>query len=204
MQVARGIQSRLADRFRGTVAMVTCHFLILLTPCQVRTRAGSKQSAPIEPFRDVDWRSIGRRSWRTRTDVFWWVHATWSVPSRCQQLPGTSHQLVDRGIRTHGFEPRSSQTNDIKIDACRFLARCSTLLGYGKDWFAPSQDNVIGLDIRSLCWWLGLPLGQHYNVAMSVHCHKWAPVHLSWYDRRCCQNIKLTQPTPAINMPIWK
>ena len=38
--------------------------------------------------------------------------------------------LVDCGMRTHGFEPWLSQTNDVKIDNCRFLVRRSTLL-----WF---------------------------------------------------------------------
>ena len=36
-----------------------------------------------------------------------------------------------------------------KIDAYRFLARCSTLLGYGKDCLAQCQDNVTEWDIRS-------------------------------------------------------
>ena len=37
--------------------------------------------------------------------------------------------LGDRGIQTHGFEPWSSQTNDLKIDTCHFLAMRSSLLG---------------------------------------------------------------------------
>ena len=36
----------------------------------------------------------------------------------------------------------SRQTNDFKIDTCRFLARPSALLGYGKNWLAQCQDNV--------------------------------------------------------------
>ena len=44
------------------------------------------------------------------------------------------------------------KTNDFKIDTGRFLARCSTLLEYGKDWLAQCQDNVTDWDIRSWCW----------------------------------------------------
>ena len=44
-----------------------------------------------------------------------------------------------------GSNPGSSQTNDFKIDICRFLARRSALLGQGKDWFVQCQDNVTGI-----------------------------------------------------------
>ena len=47
-----------------------------------------------------------------------------------------------RGIQTHGFESWSSQISDLLMDTCRFLARCSVLLGLGKDWLVQCQDNV--------------------------------------------------------------
>ena len=56
------------------------------------------------------------------------------------------------------FELWSSQTNDFKIDTCHFLVLA--LLGYGKNWLAQWQDNVTE--------WDGWPVGQHYNVVMSV------------------------------------
>ena len=31
-------------------------------------------------------------------------------------------------------------------------------------------------DIRSWSWWPGHPVGQHYEVAKSAHCHKVVPV----------------------------
>ena len=37
--------------------------------------------------------------------------------------------LVDRDIRTQSFELSSNQTDDLKIDTCRFLARLLALLG---------------------------------------------------------------------------
>ena len=33
-------------------------------------------------------------------------------------------------------------------------------------------------DIRSWCWQPDLPVGQHYKVPMSVHCHKSVPVQI--------------------------
>ena len=39
----------------------------------------------------------------------------------------------DGNFEPVGFETWLSQTNDVKIDTCHFLARCSALLGYGLD-----------------------------------------------------------------------
>ena len=55
------------------------------------------------------------------------------------------------GFEPRGFEPWSSQADDLKIDPCHFLARRLALLGYGKDWLA-GQDNVTECDITSCCW----------------------------------------------------
>ena len=74
-------------------------------------------------------------------------------------------------FRPHGYDSWSSQINALKMYTCRFLARCSTLLGWGMDWLAQCQDNVSEWDIRSWCWQPGLPVGWHYKV-MSIHCHK--------------------------------
>ena len=81
--------------------------------------------------------------------------------------------LGDQGIRTHGFQPWSSLTNDVKIDICCFLAWCLALLGYGKDWLAQWQDNVTEKDIRSWCQESGLAVEHHYTVATSADCHKY-------------------------------
>ena len=50
-----------------------------------------------------------------------------------------------------------------KIDTSLFLARCSALFGYKNDWLAQCRDNVTEGP--------GFPVGQHYKVAMSAHCH---------------------------------
>ena len=36
-------------------------------------------------------------------------------------------------FKPYGFEPGSTQTNDLKVDTCRSLAWCSALLGWGKE-----------------------------------------------------------------------
>ena len=57
--------------------------------------------------------------------------------------PGAVTESVDRGphvrkIWKFGF--RWSQTNDLyKVVSCRFLACCSALIGYSKDWLAQCQ-----------------------------------------------------------------
>ena len=60
---------------------------------------------------------------------------------------------IDSGIRTHGFKPWSSQTNDLENDTCRFLLLASSLalLGQDKDWLAECPDNVSEWVIRSWC-----------------------------------------------------
>ena len=42
----------------------------------------------------------------------------------------------------HALEPRLGQTDDLKIDTCRFPARRSVLLGWDKDWLAQCQKNL--------------------------------------------------------------
>jgi hypothetical protein len=44
---------------------------------------------------------------------------------------------VDRG-----FEPRSGQTKDFKIDICCFSAKHAALRRKSKDWLAQNQNNV--------------------------------------------------------------
>ena len=66
------------------------------------------------------------------------------------------------------FKLWSSQTDHLKIDTRRFLARRSALLGYEKDWLVQCQNNVTEWDIRSWCWQPGLPVFQHYEIMMNV------------------------------------
>ena len=41
-----------------------------------------------------------------------------------------------------GFEPRSGQTKDYKIDICCFSAKHTALRRKSKDWLAQNQNNV--------------------------------------------------------------
>ena len=72
--------------------------------------------------------------------------------------------LGDWRIQINWFESWSSQNKVLTIYTCHFLAMCSSLIGYCKDWLAQCQDNVTSGDDT------GLAVGQHYKVAMNVHC----------------------------------
>ena len=41
---------------------------------------------------------------------------------------------------------------------------------------AQCQDSMTESDIRPCCWWPCVPVGQHYDVAMSAHCHQSVPI----------------------------
>jgi hypothetical protein len=41
-----------------------------------------------------------------------------------------------------GFEPRSGQTKDYKIDICCFSAKHAALMRKSKDWLARNQNNM--------------------------------------------------------------
>ena len=66
------------------------------------------------------------------------------------------------------------------------LALCFVCLGYGKDWLAPRQVNFTECDSRSWCWLPGLLVGLHYKVCTVTSRHP------SRYERRCCQDEKLS------------
>ena len=46
---------------------------------------------------------------------------------RDDQMSGAFWEIVEFG--PHGFEPWSSQMNDLEIDTCRVIIRCLALLG---------------------------------------------------------------------------
>ena len=65
-----------------------------------------------------------------------------------------------------------------KIYTCHHLAWHVALIRQGKDWLEQCRDNVIVWDIGSWYWWFGVPVGHHYKVTMSVHCHQSARVQI--------------------------
>ena len=90
-----------------------------------------------------------------------------------------SSAIEDLGIRTHWFEPWSSQTNDLKTNTSRFLARRSAYYGRANVrimWLsgAGSLVSPSGSTIKSL------------RVCIVIN---------QWCDYRCCQDVKLQQPS---------
>ena len=62
------------------------------------------------------------------------VVPTPSPETRLELVEHPPPGLGDRTIWTHRFEPLVSETDDVKIDSCHFLAECPALLRKGKDW----------------------------------------------------------------------
>ena len=79
-----------------------------------------------------------------------------------------------------------------KIDACSQLDCRSTLIAQDKGWLAQYEDHVIAWDIGSVCWWPGLPVGQHYKVAMNAR-----------YILKCYQDVEQQQKKAFIEEPQW-
>ena len=104
--------------------------------------------------------------------------------------------------KAHGFETWSSQTKDFKMDTCCFLAWRLELLRYGKDWLAQCQDKVTESDNRSWCLRPGVPVRQHYQVTMSVHCHKSVPILIWPYMLLRCKTIT-TNKNIFLILSIW-
>ena len=84
-----------------------------------------------------------------------WKIGTWSMWSG---LPVGQHYEEIMSAHYHNSEPSSSQSNNLKVDSCRFLARLLTLLAYGKDWSVQCQGNVTV--------WNGIS-GHDYNSLVS-------------------------------------
>jgi hypothetical protein len=75
---------------------------------------------------------------------------------------------VDRG-----FEPRSGQTKDCKIDICCFSAKHAALRSKSKDWLARNQNNVSEWSSMST---RGL-LFRHKNPTQRVGLEQSGPHH---------------------------
>ena len=58
-----------------------------------------------------------------------------------------SSSVVDRG-----FEPRSGQTKDYKINICCFSTKHTALRSKNKDWLAQNHDSVSTLRSKNKDW----------------------------------------------------
>ena len=99
-------------------------------------------------------------SYKGQSTTKWNICIRWETDQKCspKTLIGSvivsvlASSAVDRG-----FESRSSQTKDYKIDMCCFSAEHAALRRKGKDWLARNQDNfsVLGdMSIRELFQWV--------------------------------------------------
>ena len=61
---------------------------------------------------------------------------SWPLKLSTPGVECPSSVLGDTGFRPRGFEPRSSQSDEFKIDIYCFLPKHLELLGYDKDWLA--------------------------------------------------------------------
>ena len=50
--------------------------------------------------------------------------------------------MLDSSAVNRGFEPRSGQTKDYKIDICYVFAKYAALRSKSNDWLARNQNNV--------------------------------------------------------------
>jgi hypothetical protein len=58
------------------------------------------------------------------------------------RVGGVMVSVLTSSAVDHGFEPRSGQTNDYKIDICCFSAKHAALRRKSKDWLARNWNNV--------------------------------------------------------------
>ena len=57
-------------------------------------------------------------------------------------IGGLMVRVLSSSVVDRGFEPRSGQTKDYKIDICCFSAKHTALRSKSKDWLAQNQNNV--------------------------------------------------------------
>ena len=53
------------------------------------------------------------------------------------------------------------------------------IVGSNPSWVKPMTYQIDTCRFKSWCWQPGFPVGQHYKITMSVHCHKSVPI-LIW------------------------
>ena len=75
-------------------------------------------------------------------------------------------------------QPSQNKPMTYKTDTFNCVAWCSALIEQVKDWLAQHQDKVTLQDVTSWCQWHGLPMRQHYKVAMCAHCRKSGPFQI--------------------------
>jgi hypothetical protein len=65
-----------------------------------------------------------------------------NVLDKRNRFGGVMVNMLASNAVDRGFEPRSGQTKDFKIDICCFSAKHAALRRKSKDWLAQNQNNV--------------------------------------------------------------
>ena len=65
-----------------------------------------------------------------------------NVLDKRNRFGGVMVNMLASSAVDRGFEPRSGQTKDFKIDICCFSAKHAALRKKSKDWLAQNQNNV--------------------------------------------------------------
>ena len=65
-----------------------------------------------------------------------------NVLDKRNRFGGVMVNMLASSAVDRGFEPRSGQTKDFKIDICCFSAKHAALRRKNKDWLAQNQNNV--------------------------------------------------------------
>ena len=72
-----------------------------------------------------------------------YMHCTkLNVLDKRNRFGGVMVNMLASSAVDRGFEPRSGQTKDFKIDICCFSAKHAALRRKSKDWLAQNQNNV--------------------------------------------------------------
>jgi hypothetical protein len=58
------------------------------------------------------------------------------------RIVGVWVSVLASNVVDRGFQPRSGQTKDYKLDICWFFAKREALRSKSKKWLAWNQDNV--------------------------------------------------------------
>ena len=118
---------------------------------------------------------------------WWWFNSIWTGHrkfgnSNLQMFSGPDgmRKLVGGyGFhlgRSGGWSWSSQTCHVLNIDTCHCGQQKSDRARTG--WLSV-RIMWLSWHIRSWRWWPDLPVGQQYNVAMTVHCHKVVPI-LIW------------------------
>jgi hypothetical protein len=72
-------------------------------------------------------------------------------PNTLHRICGVMVSMLSSSVVDRGFEPRSGQTKDYKINICCFSTKHTAQRRKNKDWLARNQNNVSQWSDMSTC-----------------------------------------------------